>query len=164
MTALDTAATAAAPSADAPAAEKPLAKKIDSHGRAITKAVSWRIIGTLDTFLWSWLITHQPVSAASIASTEVLTKIGLYYVHERLWRLVKFKPDSHIRSAIKAFTWRFIGTMDTFLLSLLFTGSPKWAFSIAGAEVLTKIFLYYLHERAWRLVPWGRLEEKPKAA
>jgi uncharacterized membrane protein len=136
------------------------AKALDSHGRALAKAVTWRAVGTADTFVWSWLITHQPVSAGAIASTEVFTKIGLYYVHERLWRLLKFAPDSRLRSFVKSISWRLIGSMDTFLLALIFTGSGKYAVSIASAEAITKIVLYYLHERARRMVRWGRLEDK----
>ena len=131
---------------------------VDSHARAVAKGVTWRIIGTLDTFLWSWLITHEPIKAGSIASTEVFTKIALFYLHERLWRVLKIAPNSHVRSLVKAVSWRFVGSLDTFILSMIFTGNAKYAVSIATAEALTKIALYYLHERVWRRVAWGRLE------
>ncbi len=130
----------------------------EGHARALAKAVSWRIIGTLDTFLWSWLITKQAITAGSIASAETVTKILLFYLHERAWRLFRWAPNSHTRSLLKAISWRFVGSLDTFMLSLLFTGKLKYAVSIATAEALTKIALFYLHERAWRLVRWGRLE------
>ena len=135
----------------------------ESHGRALAKGVSWRVVGTLDTFLWSLLITRQAFSAGSIASLETFTKIALFYGHERVWRLVRWAPDSHLRSLIKAVSWRLVGSLDTFMLSLLVTGSAKYAVSIATAEALTKIVLYYLHERVWRLVSWGRLEGDPSA-
>lgn len=48
-----------------------------------------------------------------------------------------------------------VGSIDTFVLGLLFTSSVKAAGSIAGTEVITKILLYYFHERAWSKVPWG---------
>ena len=131
---------------------------VDSHARAVVKGVTWRVIGTIDTFLWSWLITHEAVKAGSIASTEVFTKIGLFYLHERVWRVLKFAPNSHIRSLVKAVSWRIVGSADTFILSLIFTGSGKYAISIATTEALTKIALYYVHERAWRRISWGRLE------
>jgi uncharacterized membrane protein len=131
---------------------------VDSHARALAKGVTWRAIGTLDTFLWSWLITHEPIKAGAIASTEIFTKVALFYLHERLWRVFKFAPNSHMRSLAKAVSWRVIGSLDTFILSLIFTGNGKYAVSIASAEALTKIALYYVHERAWRKVRWGRLE------
>lgn len=131
---------------------------VDSHARAVAKGVTWRVIGTLDTFLWSWLIIHEPIKAGSIASTEVFTKIALFYLHERLWRVLKVAPNSHVRSLVKAVSWRLVGSLDTFILSMIFTGNARYAVSIASAEALTKIALYYVHERVWRRVPWGRLE------
>ena len=64
--------------------------------------------------------------------------------------------ERHTRSFMKAVTWRITGTVDTFILSFIITGSAKFAGTIAGTEVITKIFLYYFHERAWSFVPWGR--------
>ena len=53
------------------------------------------------------------------------------------------------RHVLKTITWRIVGTLDTFLLSWLITGSIKIGAAIGGIEVLTKMILYYLHERAW---------------
>jgi uncharacterized membrane protein len=64
--------------------------------------------------------------------------------------------DSHIRSVAKAISWRATGTVDTFVLSFLITGSAKFAGSIAATEVITKIALFYGHERVWAAVRWGR--------
>ena len=64
--------------------------------------------------------------------------------------------DSHPRSIAKAVSWRITGSLDTFVLSLIFTGSAKLAVSIAGAEMATKMILYYLHERAWSAIPWDQ--------
>jgi uncharacterized membrane protein len=133
----------------------------DGHARAVAKAVTWRAIGTLDTFLWSWLVTGHAGSAGAIASLEVFTKIALYYLHERIWRAITIAPNSHMRSLIKAISWRFVGSLDTFLLSLLVTGSAKHAVTIASLEAASKIALYYGHERVWRLIRWGRLEAPP---
>jgi uncharacterized membrane protein len=64
--------------------------------------------------------------------------------------------ESHPRSLVKAISWRTVGSIDTFVLGMLFTGGDaKVAGSIAGTEVITKILLFYFHERAWSLVKWG---------
>jgi uncharacterized membrane protein len=52
-------------------------------------------------------------------------------------------------SAYKTVTWRIIGTMDTMLISYMLTGQINVAISIGGIEVVSKMVLYYLHERAW---------------
>ena len=53
--------------------------------RHIAKAISWRIVGTLDTMLVSTLVTGDPLLGISIGMIEVFTKIFLYYGHERAW-------------------------------------------------------------------------------
>ena len=64
--------------------------------------------------------------------------------------------ESHSRSIAKAVSWRMTATVDTFIISFVVTGSLKWAGSIAGFEMLTKMAIYYLHERAWSRIHWGR--------
>jgi len=53
--------------------------------KSIMKAISWRIIGTIDTIVISYLLTGKLVIALSIGSVEVFTKMILYYFHERAW-------------------------------------------------------------------------------
>jgi len=60
-----------------------------SKTRSILKAVSWRIVGTLDTMALGWIITGSPIMGLKIGALELFTKFILYYAHERIW--VKFK-------------------------------------------------------------------------
>jgi len=62
----------------------------DTAVRSLAKAVSWRVTGTIDTFLISWLVTGQLLLASGIALTEVITKIFLFWAHERVWNKVKW--------------------------------------------------------------------------
>jgi uncharacterized membrane protein len=62
----------------------------DTNSRSLAKAVSWRATGTLDTFLISWLITGQLALAGGIALTEVVTKVFLFWAHERVWNKIKW--------------------------------------------------------------------------
>ncbi len=61
---------------------------------------------------------------------------------------IKSANDPKI-SVMKAISWRIIGTIDTIVISYLFTGEVKVALGIGGFEVITKMALYFLHERAW---------------
>ena len=60
------------------------------HIISICKTCTWRVVASLDTFLLSWLITGNVAMGASIASLEVLTKMFLYYAHERQWEKPRF--------------------------------------------------------------------------
>ncbi|MFY4845067.1 DUF2061 domain-containing protein [Aliarcobacter butzleri] len=58
--------------------------------RSVVKAVSWRTVGTLDTMIVSYFVTGNLIMAASIGSIEVITKMILYYFHERAWNKLSF--------------------------------------------------------------------------
>lgn len=68
--------------------------------------------------------------------------------------------DKPYRSFVKALSWRVTGTCDTILISWLITGHAKMAISIGFVELFTKIFLYYVHERIWNKLAFGRVKEK----
>jgi len=59
--------------------------RADKPIKSVLKAISWRIVGTIDTMLISYLITGKVSLALTIGSVEVFTKTVLYYFHERLW-------------------------------------------------------------------------------
>ena len=56
-----------------------------SKKRSFFKTLTWRCLATTDTFVLSFFITGNLIFAGSIASVEVLTKLALYYWHERVW-------------------------------------------------------------------------------
>ena len=56
-----------------------------SYKRHIAKTLSWRILGTLDTFILSWVLTGDIKVGATIGGAEVITKTILYFLHERAW-------------------------------------------------------------------------------
>jgi len=62
-----------------------VSEKGKDHLISFTKGISWRLIGTIDTILISYLITGQWKFALSIGSVEVFTKIILFYFHDRVW-------------------------------------------------------------------------------
>ena len=68
--------------------ESILSTRLSTQSRSLFKTVTWRCIAAADTFVIGWLITGNLAFAGSIASVEVLTKMGLYYMHERAWARV----------------------------------------------------------------------------
>ena len=69
--------------------------------------------------------------------------------------------ESHLRSWLKAITYRITGTLTTALLVYLLTGDLKIALAIGAIEPLVKIVIYYLHERAWQMAPRGTVRQLP---
>ncbi len=126
----------------------------NSRKRHIAKTITWRLVGTLDTIILSWVISGDPYIGLKIGISEVATKMILYYFHERIWYKYNL-PNSNKRHVLKTLSWRFIGSLDTFLLAWLISGNPITGIKIGIAEVLTKMILYYLHERIWYAFNFG---------
>ena len=151
--------------------------------RHITKAISWRIVGTLDTWIISWLLLtyigdiplfevdidpnvkiKASKAASLIALLELISKTFLYYFHERIWyKITWINIRQKYRHIIKTFSWRLIGAVDTILLVfivfyLMFSstqGAASIAISMFSIEVITKMILYYFHERIWFISNYG---------
>ncbi len=128
--------------------------------RILIKTLSWRLIGTLDTILLSWLISGNIVFGLKIGFTEIFTKMILYYFHERIWYKINLDKNkqyinSRKRDLIKTFSWRGIGTIDTIVISWIITGNPFTGFKIGFTELITKMALFYIHERIWNRVSYG---------
>jgi len=64
--------------------------------------------------------------------------------------------DKSYRSFVKAITWRITGSIDTFFLTFIVTNKFDFALSISFLEVFTKTLLFWVHERIWDRVRWGR--------
>lgn len=73
------------------------------------------------------------------------------------------KNPSVKRHIAKTITWRIIGTVDTMIIGWIISGDPMTGVKIGGVEVLTKMFLYFLHERVWFKVNYG-LPHREKTA
>jgi sulfate adenylyltransferase large subunit len=88
--------------------------------------------------------TVQPIETRGLGSTS-----------RKLSVLIR-ATETHARSVAKAISWRATGSLDTFVIAAVITGSATLAGGVALAEILTKTALYYMHERVWALIPWGR--------
>jgi len=133
---------------------------IDSPIRSLVKGISWRIFASIDTFFLAFIVTGKAVIAAPIALTEVLTKVILYFFHERLWNLIPWGRNNNkaipLRSLAKSISWRIWGTIDTTIISFFISGNMHFALTIGSLEVFTKIFFFFVHERIWAQIKWGR--------
>ncbi|WP_034923587.1 DUF2061 domain-containing protein [Gillisia sp. CAL575] len=58
--------------------------------RSVLKAISWRVVGTIDTIVISWVLTGEMKTALAIGSVELVTKMLLYFGHERIWDRINY--------------------------------------------------------------------------
>jgi sulfate adenylyltransferase large subunit len=97
---------------------------------------------TCDTVGLGIIETISPGEDQAIARTKLLDLIRA--------------TETHARSIAKAVSWRATGSLDTFIIAALVTGSSRLAGGVAVAEILTKTILYYVHERVWAFIGWGK--------
>ena len=64
--------------------------------------------------------------------------------------------ETHIRSIIKAVSYRLLGSGATGLLTFIVTQKLDFAFFVSIGDFFIKIVLYYLHERIWSRIKWGK--------
>ena len=80
-----------------------LFKGKEANARSLVKAISWRTLGSIDTFVLGLFFTHGNMGVAGkIAGTEVITKICLYFFHERLWAQIKWGFRPHTADVVPA--------------------------------------------------------------
>lgn len=112
-----------------------------------------------------WIFTGNPLTGLKIGLTETVTKLGLYYFHERAWFNIDLERFTWLRSSrrrhvAKTITWRVVGTIDTMLLAWIISGDPLVGLQVGGAEIVTKMTLYYIHEEIWHRSKFGLVEIK----
>jgi len=77
-----------------------------------------------------------------------------------LERKTNYKEDKYsekpLRSVVKSVSWRIVGTIDTVVISWVITGKINTALSIGAIELITKMLLYFCHERIWNTIKWGK--------
>jgi len=135
--------------------------------RHLAKAFSWRLIGTIDTFIFAWIITGDFEEGINISAITTVTKLVWYYIHEQLW----FKSDmikANKRHIYKTFSWRAVGTLDTIIFSWIVIGDPLIGLKIGSVEIVSKMLLYFGHEKLWYKINFGlnkrkKLKKKNKA-
>lgn len=64
--------------------------------------------------------------------------------------------DSRIRSFVKGISWRFIATSTTMTVAYILTGDMEIMLATGVIDVVAKLLFYYIHERAWGRLAWGR--------
>jgi uncharacterized membrane protein len=116
-------------------------------------SVSW---GGAECHLNDAFLPAGPVLRIVTVRISAITLMAFVPVHMARFTMRWLRGfEAHRRSMAKSITWRVTASLDTFLVSFIITGRVMIAGSIAGAEILTKLALYYFHERIWALVPYG---------
>ena len=61
---------------------------MESHYRSLAKAVSYRVLGSAATAIIAFVFTHKPLLSLGVGAADMVTKVVLYYLHERIWERI----------------------------------------------------------------------------
>lgn len=137
----------------------------ESHLRTILKTLSVRVCFTLSNGLNAYLLTGQTSVALQIMTISVLINMILFWAHERTWNWVQWNrtpkdsflfKDGHPRTVSKSLTWRALITFNNFMIPFITTGSWQTAAAFLGLATIMNAVVYYVHERVWNRISWGK--------
>ena len=64
--------------------------------------------------------------------------------------------ENHLRSIVKAISWRFFATLTTAIIVFIYTGTFIHSIGVSIEDIFSKIVLYYFHERIWTTINFGK--------
>jgi uncharacterized membrane protein len=83
--------------------------------------------------------------------------LRMQYLRQRFARSLEL-GDTNARSLVKTICWRITGSGATFLIAYLMIGNFAIAGTIGMIQLVSNTILYYVHERIWNKIPWGKNE------
>lgn len=139
-------------------------KLSDKHLRSLVKALTWRITGTVTLISITYLATEDFDISLFLGGVDIISNIILYYLHERIWAFVDWGKtiatlmgfEDKKRSLTKTISWRILATPYLIIVFYFFTGKPVLATGIAVMDLMANLIEYYIHERIWNKIAWGK--------
>jgi uncharacterized membrane protein len=140
-------------------------KYTETHSRSVAKTLTVRVLFTLSHLVNGFIVTGAWALGAQIAGVATLINMFLFWAHERSWNWAQWNRqpkdglmffEGQPRTISKSITWRIVITCSNFLIPYLLTGSIGKALAFLTIATVMNITIYYLHERAWNRVKWGK--------
>lgn len=134
---------------------------IDSHGRTALKTVVYRVLCTIAIYFIAVALGAESAASGTLALTIVVLGTILYYLHDRVWNLIRWRRDnegkeSALRSVIKTLAYRLLTVVIAVILArLIITDSNQMAISFAVSQFVVNMLLYYLVERVFNRIQLG---------
>lgn len=138
----------------------------ETHARTITKAVIYRIISVIAIMLISLAFGGTIEQAMSVGAIVIVLGTTIYYIHDRIWVRTNWHrnlegKDNHWRSILKTVIYRLVTMTISFFIATFILGSTGGAATgFAIAQAVTNMTLFYIVERVFNSINWGRIVEQ----
>jgi hypothetical protein len=136
----------------------------DTHKRTFTKTISYRVINTLITFLMTFLLFGVSAElAGSVALAQIILGSVIFYLYDRVWLHVAWARteiyEDVKRSIIKTIGYRLIVLCAGFIIArVILTSNNETAVWWTVTSMILSMIFYYIHDRIWLKIKWGRIE------
>jgi uncharacterized membrane protein len=143
-------------------------KFTEKYPRSLGKTISWRVLMTISLFVNGYIVTGSVASGLHIAAWAAIFNTMLYFIHERTWNWLQWNrkkdngllfKDGHPRTTSKMISWRLLINISNFLIAYFETGSWVSAGAFLGLVTVINMIIFYLHERTWNIVIWGKIKK-----
>jgi uncharacterized membrane protein len=123
---------------------------------------------TISLFVNAYIVTGSVVSGLHIAGWALIFNSILYFIHERTWNWLQWNrkkdngllfKDGHPRTTSKMISWRLLVNISNFSIAYIETGSWVSAGVFLGLVTVINMIIFYLHERTWNIVIWGKIKK-----
>ena len=140
-------------------------KPREAFARSTIKSITWRVIGTLSLVLVAYSFTGKINLSLALGAIDIVSNIILYIIHERIWERIEWGrsfwdsitfSDNKLRSFIKSISWRVLATSYIIVVSYFLTQKPFISLSLGIVDAILNIIEYYIHERIWDKIGFGR--------
>ena len=116
--------------------------------RYLIKSITWRIVGTIDTFIIGFFFSNSISFGLKISVIDFIIKLIFYYLHEKIWDNINGKI-LNIKILFKTISWRVLGSSTTIIIGWIILNNPIIGLKIGIFEILSKMALYFIHEKIW---------------
>lgn len=134
----------------------------ERHFRSMVKSVLWRVLGIIMLGLITFCYTGSWITATLITFVHHSAFVFIYYAHERVWNEISWGA-SRVGSLAKACTYEILlGVVVLGFIAWVFTGNFRTVTNITLTYIPLRFVGYYLLERVWLRIDWGRNGLKTK--
>jgi uncharacterized membrane protein len=140
----------------------------ETHKRSIGKVITWRIAQIIIQLTTGYLTSGSFNTALKLAGFNAIFFTILYWAHERSWNSFCWDKlpnksflfiERHRRTIVKCITWRILAIVGLSFTSYIITKSVITMAMFTSMTILINIIVYWLHERVWNIVRWGKIKK-----
>jgi hypothetical protein len=135
----------------------------ETHARTTVKSVIYRLLSVALAITLTLAFGGTLDQALKFGIASLLVGIAVYYIYDRIWIKISWLrdregKDAKLRSAVKSVLYRIVAWLIVVAFArAMWAPSDLTAALMATAQFLLNLLVYFVSERIWNIIPWGKL-------